>query len=117
MTKDEVLTQTNQREIHPKKAYKMLYPKQKVRKPRRASFVKVNIRVPESKAVTIFLGIILLLPIPLFIIKWVLRKRSNEVISDQFQMTTSELIDLISIRGVRVDIKSKSNERVLIKTI
>lgn len=117
MTKDEVLTQTNLKQIHPRKAYQMLYPKQKVRKPRRASFVKVNIKVPESKAVTIFLGIILLLPIPIFMIKWILKKRSNEVVSEQFQMTTGELIELISIKGVRVDVRSKTNERVLIKTI
>lgn len=117
MTKDEVLTQTNRQELHPKEAYKMLYPKLKERKPRRSSFVRISIKVPDSKGVSVFLGVLLLLPIPIFIIKWVLKKRANKVISDQFQLTPLELIELVSIKGVKVDIKSNTNERVLIKTI
>jgi hypothetical protein len=117
MTKHEVLTQLNQKELKPKKAYRMLYPKTKERKPRRASFVKVSINVPDSRGVNIFLKILLLLPIPIFIIKWVVKKRANVQIGDQMNMTPKELIDLISFRGVKVDIKTATHERVLIKTI
>ncbi len=117
MTKDEVLTQLNEGKITIKKAYKTLFKPNHQKKPRRASFVKVHIKTSESRAVNIFLGIILLLPVPIFMIKWILKKRSNQVISDQFQMSTTELIELISLRGVKVDILTNSKERVLIKTI
>jgi len=117
MVKDEVLTQLNQKQISTKKAYQLLYPKIKMRKPRRASFVKLKIHVPDSRAVNIFLKILLLLPIPIFIIKWVIRKRTDKVISDQFQITTGELIHLISVKGVKIDVDTHTNERILIKTI
>ncbi|HAX02834.1 MAG: hypothetical protein A2Y45_05330 [Tenericutes bacterium GWC2_34_14] len=117
MTKDEVLTQLNQKELKPKKAYQMLYPKVKIRKPRRASFVKLSISVPESRGVTIFLKILFLLPIPMFIIKWIAKRKADQVVSEQMNLTTGELIDLISIRGVKVDIKTATKERILIKTI
>ena len=117
MTKDEVFTQLNQNEIITKQAYQLLYPKQKQRKPRRASFVKMSIRVPDEKGVNIFLSILFLLPIPIFIIKWVVKKRANIQIGDQMNMSPKELIDLISMRGVRVDIKTATRERILIKTI
>ncbi|MDY0294786.1 MAG: hypothetical protein RBQ71_03160 [Acholeplasmataceae bacterium] len=117
MTKDEVLTQTSQKELNPKQAYNLLYKNQKERKPRRASFVKVRIHVPESRGVNIFLSVILLLPLPIFLIKWIIGRRGNQVINDQFQLTANELIELISIKGVKVDVKSHTHERVLIKTI
>lgn len=117
MTKDEVLTQTSLKELNPKQAYNILYKKPKERKPRRASFVKVHIRVPDSKGINIFLNIILLLPLPIFLIKWIIGRRGDQVINDQFQLTASELIELISIKGVRVDVKTHTRERVLIKTI
>jgi len=117
MTKDEVLTQISQKEIKPKQAYRMLYPHTKQRKPRRASFVKIHVHANEGKAVNIFLGIILLLPIPIFLIKWIVGKRADKIVNEQFNITAREFLQMISIRGVRVDVKSKDNERVLIKTI
>ncbi|HOI85831.1 MAG TPA: hypothetical protein PLP48_07105 [Acholeplasmataceae bacterium] len=117
MSKDEVLTQLNRKEISSRQAYRMLYKPVKERKPRRASFVKLSIHVPESAGVNIFLKILFLLPIPIFLIKWIIRKRTDQVISDQFQLTTGELIDLISIKGVLVNVITKTNERIKIKTI
>jgi len=120
MTKYEVLNQLNTKDLTSKEAYKLLYKQQKERKPRRAGFVKVRIRVPESKGATTFLSILLFLPMPLFLVKlFIPRKVKNgtEPISDQFQMTFKEMMDLISMRGVKIDIKTHDHVRVLIKTI
>ena len=117
MTKYEVLNQLNQNQIGKKEAYNLLYHEEKVKKPRRARFVKVRISVPESKGVSIFLAILLACPIPIRIIKWAISKKANLQVSEQFQMTPMELIELISIRGVKVDITSKDNEKVFVRTI
>jgi hypothetical protein len=117
MTKYEVLNQLNQNQIGNKEAYNLLFPQETTRKPHRARFVKVRISVPDSKGVSIFLAILLACPIPISIIKWAISKKKNIQISEQFQMTPMELIELISIRGVKVDIISKDNEKVFVKTI
>jgi hypothetical protein len=117
MTKYEVLNQLNQKQLNTKDAYELLFKEVKERKPHRARFVKVKIFVPDSRGASIFLGILLAFPIPIGIIKWAISKKSNQYISEQFQITPMELIELISIRGVKVDIISKDNERVFVKTI
>lgn len=117
MSKDEVLTQLNRKEISPRQAYRILYKPVKERKPRRASFVKLSIHVPDSVGVNVFLKILFFLPIPIFLIKWIIRKRTDQVISDQFQLTTGELIELVSIKGVLVNVMTKTHERIKIRTI
>jgi hypothetical protein len=119
MTKYEVLTKLEKKELNKKKAYQLLYNPYKERKPQRAGFVKIKVRVPDEKAANMLLGIILILPLPIFLIKWILLKRfkNQEQISEQFPMSPSELIDLISMKGVKVNISTKTNERILIKTI
>jgi len=120
MTKYEVLNQLNQNELKPKEAYKLLYNSQNERKPRRASFVKVRVRVPESKGATIFLSILLFLPMPIFLVKlFVPRKlkNSSDPISDQFPMTPKELLKLVSLHGIKVDVRTHDDVKIYIKTI
>jgi len=117
MTQYEVLHQIEQKKMHPKKAYKLLYRPVKERKPRRAHFVKMNVNIPEEKGVNILLKVLFFLPLPLWIIKLVLRKRANQKLSDEFPVTFKELMDLMLIRGSRVDVKTHDHVNVLIKTI
>ena len=117
MKKFEVLNQVETKALDPKKAYAMLYPKFKQKKPRRAHFIKVTVRVPEEKGVNILLGVLLALPIPIFIIRLVLRKRMSEHMMKDIPLSTKELIDLISIRGSRVNVIASDQTRVSIRTI
>jgi hypothetical protein len=117
MTKFEVLNQLNENQLDTKKAYKLLFRGPKERKPRRAHWVKVRISIPESRGVTILLAILLALPIHIGIIKWIVSRRANHPISDQLPLTPRELIELVSLKGVLVNIHTKSNERILLKTI
>jgi len=116
LTKNEVLTQLSNKEINSKEAYKLLYSEHKERKPRRAHFLKVKIRVPEEGAANIFLGLILFFPIPLFIVRMILRRFIKDEVTEQFQMSKAEIIKLISIRGVKVKINTHTNEKIYVRT-
>jgi len=120
MTKYEVLNQLNQNELKPSEAYKLLYNKQQEPKARRAGFIKVRIRVPESKGATALLGVLLFLPMPIFLVKLFIPrkiKNSTNEISDQLPMTPNEMLKLIAVHGVKIDIRTNDNVRVYIKTI
>jgi hypothetical protein len=120
MTKYEVLNQLNQKKIKSKEAYKLLYNSPRERKPRKAGFIKVRIRVPESKGATVLLSVLLFLPMPLFLVKLFIPRKvkyGTKPISDEFPMTFSELLDLVSMHGVKIDIKTHDHVRVLVKTI
>ena len=117
MTQYEVLHQIEQKKMHPKKGYKLLFHQVKERKPRRAHFVKMNINIPDEKGVNILLKVLFCLPLPLWIIKLILRKRANQKVSDEFPVTFRELMDLMMIRGSKVDVKTHDHVNVLIKTI
>jgi hypothetical protein len=117
MNKFEVLTQLEDKKISPKEAYELLFIPPIERKPRRASFIKASIRIPDQKGVNVLLSVLLILPIPIFIIKWIVARRKNFNLGNQFEIEPKELIDLISLKGVKVMIHAKSKERILLRTI
>lgn len=120
MTKYEVLNQLNNNEIDSTDAYNQLFQTTKERKPRRAGFIKVRIRVPDSKRATFFLGILLFLPMPLFLVKLFIPKKiknKQDYVSEQLPMAPKDIIRLISMRGVKIDIKTHDHVKVFIKTI
>jgi hypothetical protein len=117
MTKNEVLNQLKEKSISKQQAYKLLYAKTKERKPRRASFVKLSVRIPEERWLSIILAILFFLPIPIFIFKIFIRGNRKLEISDQIEITAAELIRLISIRGASVSVRTHDQFRVNIKTL
>jgi hypothetical protein len=116
LTKNEVLVQLSNKEISQKEAYKLLYSEPKVRKPRRAHFLKVKVRVPDEGPANFFLGLILFFPIPMFIVRMVMRRFVKEEVTEQFQMSKSELIRLVSIAGVKIKINTHTNEKIYVRT-
>ena len=117
MKKIEVLNQLESKQIDYKTAYHLLYPKIEERKPQRAHFIKVKIRIPDQSGVNALLSVLLILPIPIFIIRWVIKKRSDIKLGNDFNISPEDLITLISLKGVKVNIIASSNERILLKTI
>ncbi|TNF09325.1 MAG: hypothetical protein EP317_00980 [Bacillota bacterium] len=117
MTKFEVLNQLNQNQLDTKKAYKLLFEQPRERKPRKAHWVKVRISIPESRGVTILLAVLLALPIHIGIIKWIVSRRAKQQISEQIPITPGDLIELVSLKGVLVNIHTKTNERIMLRTI
>jgi hypothetical protein len=115
MEKNQVLDQLNKKEISKKQAYKLLYEEPKQRKPKKAHFVKLRVTVPEEKGANIFLAIILLLPIPIFLVKLFIKRRQTVKILDT-DISIKELIEMISIKGVSLNVKTHDGNRVFIKT-
>ncbi|MBU1144311.1 MAG: hypothetical protein KJ971_00455 [Firmicutes bacterium] len=113
---NNVLFQLRENEISPKEAYKELYPKGTKTKMRRAHFVKLKIRIPEEKGVNRFLGVLFLLPLPLFLVKFGLRLAKN-IDEDTLPMPKDELLRMISYRGIKLSVNAKSGEKIIIKTI
>lgn len=113
MNNIEVLNKLYQNKISIKKAYKLLY---KERKAKRSHFVKLRIYIPEEKRVTRFVNFLFLLPIPLFIIKFFLR-RSQRYVSDSIKIPIKDIVDVFGIKGAVIDVLADDNTKVLIKTI
>lgn len=111
-----ILNQIQNQEISASKGYKLLYPRAKQRKLRRAHFIKLRIDIPGEKGVNRFLKVLFFFPMPLFIAKLGLRFVKNSQL-DHSGLSKQDLAKLISYRGIRVDVTTSSKEKILIKTI
>lgn len=117
MTKNEVLNQLSKNEIDIKKAYNLLYPKIKEKKAKKAHFVKLSVNIPDSAAANTFIKILFLLPIPIWLVKLIVRRRLNQYVSDDIQISFGDLINLVSIKGTLVKVIANDNTKVLLKAI
>jgi len=97
-------------------AYKELYSTPKVSRRRRAHFVKIRIIIPDEKGVTRFLAFLFLLPMPLFFAKIALRHMKNTE-SNEIPMSKEDLLTMISIKGIKLDVKTHTGEKIYVKTI
>ncbi len=117
MTKSEVLIQLHQKKLSPKKAYQLLYAQPVERQPRRAHFVKLRIITSEGKGVNIFLALLFILPIPIFLIRFFIKRSKNMSFKGQIDMTPAEMIELVSMKGVSIHVNANDGTKVRIKTI
>jgi len=119
MEQNKILNQIEQQELTAEAAYALLYPKKsgKIRKPKKAHFVKLRIRVPDSKGASALMAFLFFLPFPLGIVKFILRRVLKGKQIDQVDMSLEELLEMISYKGIKVDVRAQSGERVSIKTI
>lgn len=115
MEKNQVLDKLQNREISKKEAYKLLYQEPKQVKTKKAHFIKVRIHVPEERGANLFLKIILVFPIPIFLVKWFIKRRQTLKISDQ-EVSVEELINLIQAKGVSVNVQSHDGTKIVVKT-
>ncbi len=112
----EILNKVKYGEMTAKEAYKALYTYPKVRKPRRAGFIKMRIRVPDEKGVNRLLAVLFFFPIPLFVVRWGLRFVKNEHL-EKGGIEKKDIMELIRYRGISVEVNAKGGEKVLVKTI
>lgn len=115
----ETLAKLAKNEISSRKAYKQIYDSKRERKvpfTRRAHFVKLNITVPGEKGVNTFLKMLLFFPFPIFIIRPFLRFVKFDS-DDNIPLSKTDLINMISAKGIKVVVNSQSGEKIYIKTI
>jgi hypothetical protein len=115
MTND-ILSQVKDNALSPKAAYKELYLAKPSRKPKKAHFVRIHIHVPEDKTANRLLRFFFLLPVPLVLVKIGLHYVKTEE-NESIPFTKQEILELISYRGIKVSVKTKSGEDIFIKTI
>lgn len=108
MKYDLVLKKLENNEITSEEALKELYPVKKQRIGKRATFVKMNIKVPEEgKGVNTFLKILFMLPFPMIFARLGLRIGSK-FMKDTDGFDIVEIINLLKYsKNTVVDIDSK----------
>lgn len=112
----EALELLQQNKISTKKAYKRIYNQQtQLKFTNKAHFVKLKIVIPDEKGVTTFLRILFFIPFPLFIAKFALRFVKLD--DKDLPFSKTELIEMISNKGINVQVNASSKEKVYIKTI
>lgn len=117
MEKNEILNQLATKEISKNRAYKMLYQTSKPRKLKRAHFLKMKIRVPDSRGTNIFLRVLFLFPIPVFIVTFFLKRISKDKLPEHIDLSKEDIVNLVKTKGISLDVKTKDKEHILIKTI
>jgi hypothetical protein len=118
MTQQHMLSRVANKEISPRKAYREMYPKQKTHRPRRAHFVKMAIRTNESRGVDILLSILFFLPVPMFIVRFAIRRmKQNMTITDGVDVSPEDLARLVGYRGIKVIVKTHDGVKVNIRTV
>ena len=113
---EQVLSLLSKGEISPRKAYKNLYSnKDTIRFTNRAHFLKLRVIIPGEKGVNTLLRVLFFIPIPLFIFRFAIQF----VNIDKYDMPFSkaEMLDMITSKGISVNVNASSNEKVIIKTI
>ena len=117
MKKNEVLNQCQSNALEPKTAYEYLYPKCSRRKLKRAHFLRLKIWLKDSRGVSVLLAILFALPIPIGIARLFLRKRLNQVIDSSFPVTYGQLLNEFMVRGISIDVETKDDVKIHIRTI
>jgi len=105
--------------ISPEAAYKEIYTKKRKRifLTKRAHFVKLKINIPEEEGANKFLKVLFFLPIPIFIFKFFMMFIKEDKLGDGMPLNKKEIIDLITHKGINININTQSGEKVIVKTI
>jgi len=113
------LAKLQNKKITPEAAYKKLYKKQNKKIPftRRAHFIKLKVEVPGERGVNNLLRVLFFLPLPMFIARFGMSFVKADSFGEEMPFTKSELVRMISSRGISINVNSKSGEKVIIKTI
>lgn len=108
MKYNKVLKKLENDEISSEEALKQLYPVKKERIGRRATFVKMTIKVPEEgKGVNTFLKILFLLPFPMILARMGLRI-GGRFIKDTDGLDINEIIKMLKYsKNTEINVDSK----------
>lgn len=114
MNYETVLTKLENNEISVKDAYNKVYNPNIIKPGKRATFVKMRIRVPEEgKGVNMFLRILFAIPIPIIFARWGLKFAERfvkdedvdfKIISKMIKYSKNTLIQVES-KDAKIDIK------------
>lgn len=117
MKYDNVLKKIENGEINANEAYKELYPIKKMKPGKRATFVKMNMTIPEEgKGINTFLKLLFLIPFPLIFARIGLRFAGRFAKFDD-DIDISEISHLLKYsKNTKIDIDT-DDAKVQIKII
>ena len=117
MAKNEVLNKVYGKGISVKKAYEELFANKETKRCGRAYFIKTKILIPNAKKTNNLLRAVFLLPVPIVILKFIVKRSKKDIGKEWGHFTNQELIELLSIKGITVDIKANDGTKIFLKTI
>ena len=85
-------------------------------KVKQAWFTIIRIRIREHPTASFFLNLLFLLPIPVVIFKLMISLIPSKVFN-QAPISKKDIKKIIGARGILVDVKAKTGERVYIRNI
>ena len=110
MNYQSILSRLESQDLSPELAYKELYPEKKTKPGKRASFIKLRIKVPnEGKGLNTFLRILFAFPIPLVFARWGLKfanRFSN--FEEQGDLDMDEILRLLKYsKGTKIKVEAQ----------
>lgn len=116
MNKYQVLNELSENKISVTKAYKLIYDDAPQFK--KAHFVKIKVRINESRGISLLLAILFFIPIPLSIIKMFARiaiKKGYKDLKD-IPLSIDDIMQVISAKGIKVDVDAHDEAKIYLKT-
>lgn len=113
MRKKQALVKLSKNKIDIDKAYEKLY---KIKRAKKARYVKMKILIPDSKGVRILVNTLFLLPMPIWLLK-IFFKNSDQVISEEFPVKIKDFLKQGLYKGMSIKVNSNDGTKIIIKTI
>jgi len=113
MNKYKVLNKLKNKNYDIEQVYSKLYPASKRRKSR---YIKMKMVIPDSKGVTTLLKVIFAFPIPVWLLKKMMRN-NNQLISDEFPIKINDLLSTGLAKGMFIKVNSVDGAKITIKAI
>ncbi len=123
MKKFEVLNELKEKKISVDKAYNLIYNHQDAKvKLRRAHFIKLKFDIKDERFANGVLKVLFFLPIPMFVVRFALRlgmKKGKRKIKglENVPLSQEQIVELVSCKGILVDIDAHDDAKIFIKTI
>ena len=83
---------------------------------KKAHFLIMRIKIKDSPGVTLLLKILFLLPFPLFFVRIFINLVPKKALQD-VSISKKDLKEILTAKGVLIDIHSKDGDHIFIKTI
>ena len=83
---------------------------------KKAYFLIMRIKIKDSPGVTLLLKILFLLPFPLFFVRIFINLVPKKALQD-VPISKKDLKEILTAKGVLIDIHSKDGDHIFIKTI
>lgn len=83
---------------------------------KKAHFIFIRIKIHDAPGVSLFLKLLFLLPFPLIFIRIMIRLVPNRALKE-VPIPKKDLKELLTSKGIFIDIKTNDGDKIYIKTL